>query len=121
MLPPSFLGPDIGVPGAGLLMQPLHLLEGDELVEAGVNRLVGGGQVIEELGLFIVVQVVLTNVLILCVGVCHVGTGWLRDVLLLHEVDHQNATSIRCAADEVTLGNFGKFLPSVGGKLNCYD
>ena len=62
--PPSFLGPDIGVPGAGLLMQPLHLLEGDELVDAGINRLVGGGQVVEELGLFIVVQVVLTNVLI---------------------------------------------------------
>jgi hypothetical protein len=62
--PPSFLGPNVGIPGAGLLMQPLHLLERDVLVEAGINRLVGGGQVIEELGLFIVVQVVLTNVLI---------------------------------------------------------
>ena len=53
------------------MVQMLHLLERDVLVEAGINRLVGGGQVIEELGLFIVVQIVLTNVLILCVGVCH--------------------------------------------------
>jgi len=71
MLPPSFLRPDIGVPGAGLLVKVLHLLERDVLVEAGINRLVGGSQVVEKLGLFIVVQVVLTNVLILCVGVCH--------------------------------------------------
>lgn len=73
MLPPPFLAPNVGVPGAGQFVHLLAPVEGGGFIKAGVNRLVGGSQVIEELGLFIVVQVVLTNVLILCVGVCH---GW---------------------------------------------
>ncbi len=61
--PPSLLGPNVGVPGAGQFVHGLAPLQSGVLVEAGVG-LAGGGQVVEELGLFVVVQVVLTNVLI---------------------------------------------------------
>jgi hypothetical protein len=41
--PPSFLAPNVGIPGAGQLVHLLAPVEGGSFVEAGINRLLRGG------------------------------------------------------------------------------